>query len=995
MPLAIVYSDMADSVDVQGCVFGGNKFFIVQRVPQRSHYISLVESNGGRVVKLEAQADYLIADHMRHDAPAGSLSYKFLEEAIKQGQIPEDDSPFLAGRRKSANPVTTAAGPSKKSTRTPFTDDDDKLLYKWVNKADQEGLAIQGNTLYKVLAEHNPRHTYHSWRDRYVKVLSTRPPTGWKTYPDENLPTIDTPIADLPSTALPRSTAVRRSVTRSPSKPRVYIPFTQEDDEVLEAFVAMQARKGASLSGNAIYKELEARNPRHSYHSWRDRWIRHLSLREPLDEEEDDGPFEDNAIPDGENHISARLDPSPESPISKPPLKRSSFRIPPGASASVENSKNTTPRSGVTRPIVALKEKASKSTPQASIRDRAASQKEPVADPEPLTTASRPTISYPTTSRPAATSKNQANTPMARTRNVSSPVMSQQTSAQPHSLHTQPSTQVEAQGSREILRHRAVQADLEPQFHDDSTFTQEDYDNLLDAALDIQNVRVGRYQESWISWADFKKSHTAVEWRSFYERRVLPVVLQEEDDFELLETHGGGAWAEFWRNQGQPVTTLPHLKQDGVPERQPAPARSAEAAEESTPRVSRTESAKQNEEVDDVADPFIKVERTTATVSAKRKQQARESSVKEEPAPKRRRTATPPTAPHKSPTPVQTVPRPNADDVVSISSKVAPPLSHHSDEEEEVPEDQAAEQLRREMVENRDIRHQLTRANLARIQAETGLAEKKAVDIEQDNENDDQPGFADYLASMLPQGMKDKILQTSETHDHQLNQDDEIDEDDEDTVMHNNQQDQREYDPALLEIDPNLDNPSYNSSAEYRANNPSIHLDAPQTQPWEVSSALSASQQRNQRLSTQAIYEAETQSFDAEIPLPPLDLGVQTQHYAVANTDSQILSAGEMWPWIDAQISAGYTEDAVIAALRKTSFNPKLAVMVLEAGEEEADVAGVWTEEEDIIVEGSDARAIRRLEVKHGKGSAMARLKFLSDWRRDKEIAEMGEEEAD
>ncbi|KAI4726312.1 hypothetical protein E4T49_05942 [Aureobasidium sp. EXF-10728] len=988
MPPAIVYSDMADAADVRGSVFAGNNFFIVQRVPQRSHFISLVESNGGRVVKLEAQADYLIADHMRHDAPAGALSYKFIEEAIKQGQIPEDDSPFLAGRRKSANPVTTAAGPSKKSTRTPFTDDDDKLLYKWVKKAEEQGLAIQGNSLYKTLAEHNSRHTYHSWRDRYLKVLSARPPAGWETYPDEKLPAHGTPIADLPSTALPRSsaagiavnkspfpsTAARSSVTGSPS--RRYTPFTQEDDEELEIFVAAKEREGASLSGNAIYKELAARNPRHTFHSWRDRWLRYLALREPLDDD-DDVSLEHHAGPVEDAETSAHPKSSPRPPIGK---KRSTFRIPPGASASTESSRNTASQ---LEGLPAATSKGKGKAPRTTLR------KESAAETETLPTTSPPASSLQTTSRPAAASKNQANTPIVRTRNVSSPVMSQQHPPQPQTLHTQPSTQFEAQGSPVSFRHSAVQTNLEPQLHDDSTFTKKDFENLLDAALDIQNVCVGRYQESWISWANFKKSHTAVEWRSFYERRVLPVVLQTEDDPRFLETHGGGAWVEFWRYQGQPITTLPHLEEDV---NSPDPARSADAAEEATSRVSGTEPAQQDEEMDDMPDPVIKVEKTMATISAKRRQEIPADSVEDEPTPKRQRTATPPSMPNKNPSPAQTFQQSNAEGVVSISSKVAPSSSHHTVEEEEVSEDQAAEQLRREMVENRDVRHQLTRANLARIQADAGLPEKRAVDIEQDDEDDDQPGFADYLASMLPQDMKDKVLETIETHNHQSSQDDDLDEEDEDNLVHNNHQVEREYDPALLEIDPDLDNPSYNSSAEYRANNSNIHLDAPQTQPWEVSSAPSASQQRDQRLSTQAIYEAETQPFDAEIPLPPSDLGVESQDYAAANTFSQILSAEEFWPWIDAQIAIGYDEETVIAALRKTSFNPKLAAMVLGAGEEDVKVAGIWTEDEDAIVEGSDARAIRMLETKHGIGSAMARLKFLSDWRKDKEIAEMGGE---
>ncbi|KAG9939474.1 hypothetical protein KCU98_g19399, partial [Aureobasidium melanogenum] len=717
----------------------------------------------------EAQADYLIADHLRHDAPAGSLSYKFIEEAIKQRGIPEDDSPFLAGRRKSINPVTTAAASSsKKSTRTPFTDDDDKLLYRWVHRADDQGLAIQGNTLYQVLAAHNPRHTFHSWRDRYLKVLSTRPPTGWESYPDDNLPTLDTPTADLASTALPRSTAVNRSAsrsaaaTKSPSKAHSYNPFTQEDDQELVAWVTRKAKAGASLNGNAIYKELQERNPRHTYHSWRDRWVRHLSLREPVEEEEEED-LED-AVPIHDDHNSALRDPSPEPPSSKPPVKRSSFRVPPGASASAESLKNTTPRPEISRTTASIKEKAVKSTLQAAAKPPSVAREQLAAAAAPPPTAS--------TSRPVVTSKNQANTPMARTRNLSSPVMSQQSQPQ----------QVLAQASRPSLHHRAVQTDLGAQLHDDSTFTEKNFQDLLSVALDIQSVRVGRYQESWINFANNNKTHTAVEWRSFYERRVLPVALQKENDLEHLREQGDSEWVEFWENQGQPLTTLPYLEQNTTSEMQPASSKATGAEGESLTRVSGTEFA-ENEEMDDTVSHAVKVEKNVSSESAKRKQQLPVNSIEEQPAPKRRRTATPPSVPSKVPTPSQTVQQPEDDEVVSISSKDTPTPSYHSDEEGETSEDQAAEQLRREMAENKDSRHQLTRANLARIQAENGLPEeKRGVDIEEDDEDDDQADFADYLASMLPQSMKDKAMETIETSDRQSEQDDEG-EKDEDSVM--------------------------------------------------------------------------------------------------------------------------------------------------------------------------------------------------------------------
>jgi hypothetical protein len=928
MPPAVVYTDMADPVGGTDGVFTDSKFFIVQRVPQRSHYVSLVEGNGGRVVKLEAQADYLIADHMRHDAPPGSLSYKFIEEAIKQGKIPDDEA-FLANRRKSAN--STAATSSKKSTRTLFTDDDDKLLYTLVHKAKEQGYAIQGNSLYQVLAAHNTRHTMHSWRDRYIKVLAFKPPTGWESYPDANLPSLDTPVTDLPSTALPRSTS-RSTITSTP-KSRVHTPFTEEDDEELRAWVTKKANQGAPLSGNAIYKELEAENPRHTFHSWRDRWVRHLSLREPDDDnddmDEDLTPQADETAGPSVQEVSpARTSPLPEPPTSKTPLKkRPSFRIPPGASASADDASRAAAASSIKAPEVA----------HATANDL-------VVTPEPLATPTAPTTSQPNIIRSAAratTSKNQANTPIVRARNLSSPVMSQQTPEQPL-----PSS-----------RHEAVQADLAPESYDDSTFTEQDYKDLLSVALDIQNVCVGRYQESWIKWAKEDDRHTAVEWRSYYERRVLPVVLQTVDS-EPPESQRTGSWVKFWQDQGQPIDVLPYNPTSGL--------------------LSALHADKPD---------------NSLSGGTKRKVQTPVESV-EEPAAKRQRTVTPPRTLNKTPATAQFLSQPTAD-AISISGEKALSPSHHSDEQQ----DEVAGQLRREMAEDKDDRHQLTRANLARIQAESGLPEdSRGVDIAEDDEDDDQADFATYLASMLPPELKEKALETVETHEDQIYQADEVDEEeDEDILMNNDQHDiEYEIDPALLEVDPELEHPSYQSSAEFQANNSNIHLDVPTTQPWEASSLPSQSQsqsqsQRPQRLSTQAIYEAETQAFDAEVPLPPAELYEEVDvSYTTAQTDSQILAEDETWPWVDSQIAIGHAEETVFSALRATSMNPKLAAAVLEAKGKQIDAAGVWTEQDDAIAEGRDAKAIRRLEGKHGQGSVEKRITFLAQWRADEEIAMKG-----
>ncbi|KAI5243364.1 hypothetical protein E4T43_04210 [Aureobasidium subglaciale] len=1050
MPPAIVYTAMANPTGIQGGVFADKKFFIVQRVPQRSHFISLVEGNGGRVVKLEAQADYLIADHMRPDAPAGSLSYKFIDEAIQNGEIPEDETTFLANRSKPTKSNATAgASSSKKSTRTAFTDDDDRMLYKWVAKAHEEGLALQGNKLYQQLAAHNDRHTYHSWRDRYIKVLEAKPPAGWEDYPDERLPNMIAPITDLPSTALPRSTATlgrssisprkahvfftdeddrelqewvkekaksggsvngnkiykeleaknprhsyhswrdryiryfaepgpaqdnldadgeavseassrTPSISRSPTKSRV--PFTEEDDRVLRMWVGGAQQRGEPLLGNELYKKLATRNPRHSYHSWRDRWIKHVALRNSRDET---APIQDD-IP------SPRPSPSPDRPISRPPVRRSAFRVPPAASASAKSPINgnspfiaprlaTTPKETVVPAALQASASASVSGSMRPPQTSANPREEPKALAEPVSMTPPAISTYQISSQRKA----QSNSTVSRTNG--SPAKSQ-----PIQSRRQPSS----------VRHRSTQTDLESRMQDDLDFTKQEFESLLSVAIDIQNVCVGRYQESWIAFAKSNPSHSAIDWRSFYERKVLPVALQKENDSEYVSVQDDQRWIAFWQNQAQPIETLPYHERDGGSKDQEAPE---EMEVETTPLPSRAE---------------IKTDNDVLDASSKRRA---ESVMEPEQTLKRQRTIDPTLAPAKLLAAQSPTQEPHAGDMITISSQVAPSPSYHSDADEvmedeeirdsEVQDDEAAEQLQREMAENKDERHQLTRANLARIQAENGSPEEqRGIDIERDDDNDDQGHFADYLGELLPAALKARLLETAETkddqHDDDCSEDDDNgDDEDEDMSIIKTQHDEEQvYDPAMLEVDPNLDVPSYQSSAEFAANNTQLRLDVPETQPWEVSSA--PSQTERHRLSTQAIYDIETQPFDADIPDPPFDFEEDTTPHN--NTDSQILADDECWPWIDSQIALGFSEDVAKEALRATSLNPKLAAEVLQARGGRVNLAGVWTSVEDDIAEGGDAGALRALEGKHGVGCVMKRLAFLRQWREDEEAAAIG-----
>ncbi|KAL8941507.1 MAG: hypothetical protein Q9216_002189 [Gyalolechia sp. 2 TL-2023] len=51
--------------------------------------------------------------------------------------------------------------------------------------------------------------------------------------------------------------------------------FTPEDDQILANWVHEHKRNGGATSGNEIYKQLEAKYPRHPWQSWRDRWVKY------------------------------------------------------------------------------------------------------------------------------------------------------------------------------------------------------------------------------------------------------------------------------------------------------------------------------------------------------------------------------------------------------------------------------------------------------------------------------------------------------------------------------------------------------------------------------------------------------------------------------------------------------------------------------------------------------------------------------------------------
>ncbi|KAI1380107.1 TRF2-interacting telomeric protein/Rap1 C terminal domain-containing protein [Hypoxylon crocopeplum] len=274
MSAPIVYEGvLAPKAPHRNGIFKDKKFWVGQRVPMRHTYIQNIQNNYGQVVPLEKNADYLIFDHVRKDAPSGSLSYKFIEDSIKAGalQNPEEYLCIPTSRQSKvgeSRPPSSAG--TKKTTRTRFTAEDDSILFGWIAKKERLGEPVSGNTIYKELAAKYPHHTYQSWRDRWVSKLQHLPRPEIESSPSSTGRVAKPP--STPSASLPPSTPGSSS-----SKAR--FRFTADDDKILIEHVRDSIRHNRAHQGINIFKDLANDFPQHTYQSWRARWVKHLQPR--------------------------------------------------------------------------------------------------------------------------------------------------------------------------------------------------------------------------------------------------------------------------------------------------------------------------------------------------------------------------------------------------------------------------------------------------------------------------------------------------------------------------------------------------------------------------------------------------------------------------------------------------------------------------------------------------------------------------------------------
>ncbi|RYP50863.1 hypothetical protein DL768_003698 [Monosporascus sp. mg162] len=266
MPAPIVYEGVTAQDGGGGALFKGLKFWVSQRVPARSTCIQNIKSNGGEVVPIEKNADYMIADHARQDAPPGSYSWKFIDDCLDAGILkPIEDYLCTEAPRKS-RPVGSSI--RQKGTRTPYTAEDDQILFKWVAKHEKMGVKVMGTSIYQELEAKS------RWKDK-LRYLP-RPETSDGESSPRSSPV---PSQSATSTTASRRPGVRQTAAQNPGNSNPRNPFTAEEDELLLQHVRQSLLEGKSMSGYKTFSDLAQDFPQHTMHSWRDRWVKTLKPR--------------------------------------------------------------------------------------------------------------------------------------------------------------------------------------------------------------------------------------------------------------------------------------------------------------------------------------------------------------------------------------------------------------------------------------------------------------------------------------------------------------------------------------------------------------------------------------------------------------------------------------------------------------------------------------------------------------------------------------------
>ncbi|KAL2835255.1 hypothetical protein BDW59DRAFT_5664 [Aspergillus cavernicola] len=207
-----------------GGLFRGMSFWLSQNVPQTSRFREMIQQHGGIVKLCEKDADIKLVDHKKKNLPPNVYSYQFVEKSIHSGEL-ENLETYKAGP-SAARPVGATNIPTK-GHRLAYSIQDDQILWDYMQPLERDPSArIRGNKVYQDLAAKHPRHTYQSWRDRYLKRVRGLPRPGGMAEPTVAITAGEQVRTESPSnasTSRPQrrpAVVIRPPTTESPQRPQ-------------------------------------------------------------------------------------------------------------------------------------------------------------------------------------------------------------------------------------------------------------------------------------------------------------------------------------------------------------------------------------------------------------------------------------------------------------------------------------------------------------------------------------------------------------------------------------------------------------------------------------------------------------------------------------------------------------------------------------------------------------------------------------------------------
>jgi hypothetical protein len=125
---------------------------------------------------VESQADFIIADHARKHQPVGSISWRWVEASVNEGELADIEDHRAGPTTKPTRKAGSGSTLSTKKSRTAFTEEDDRVLMEWCARAERKGLSLAGNVIFQDLEEKVGIVTcfaeYHG--DNICRIIDTR-----------------------------------------------------------------------------------------------------------------------------------------------------------------------------------------------------------------------------------------------------------------------------------------------------------------------------------------------------------------------------------------------------------------------------------------------------------------------------------------------------------------------------------------------------------------------------------------------------------------------------------------------------------------------------------------------------------------------------------------------------------------------------------------------------------------------------------------------------